>query len=119
MKRDAEVFGEIAGVVDRALRRELRRHRDAGHVLGAECFDCDRSRHRRIDSAGQSDHDVFETAFANVVAHAEDEGLSDFFGLFEREHRIARRAGKLDECRVLFECARAENRPPLRVDDDR
>ena len=57
---DAEVDGEVLGVGPRAVARVARRHGDAVDVVGAERVGRDAGHQRRVDAAGQPDHDVGE-----------------------------------------------------------
>jgi hypothetical protein len=107
---DAEVLGERARVVDRALRRELRRHGDAGDVLRAERFDGDRRGDGGVDAAGEADDDVLEAALADVVAQPEDQRARRSPLPRESPDRLAALAVQLDERRVLLERGRAEDR---------
>ena len=70
---DAEVDAHLAGVVARALRRVARRHRHRVHAVGAERVGADRCGQRRVDAAGDPEHDVAEAALLDVVADAEAE----------------------------------------------
>ena len=70
-------FRQRARVIDGVFRRELRRHGDAGHVLGSERLGGDDRGQRGVDAAGEAEHDVGEAALADVVAHAEDQRVPD------------------------------------------
>ena len=68
---DAERLGEPLRVAARPLRRVARRHRDAVHALRAERLDAERGGERRVDAAGEPDHDVAEAVLRHVVAQPE------------------------------------------------
>src|SRR5439155_2164028 len=95
------------------------RHGDAGDVLRAERLDSDRRRDRRIDPARESDDDILESAFANVIAETEDQAAADLFIFGEGQDRVAARTVEIDERRLLLERFGAEHRLAARVDDDR
>ena len=111
------------GVVEAHLRRVARRHHHRVHAIGAERIDGDRQRQRRIDAAGQPEHDAGEAMLADVVAHAEHERAVDarFFGQRRLDvprprHRravdeidIDRKESFLERRRALHDLARARS----------
>ena len=69
----AEVRAHLAGVVARPLGGEAGRHRDRVDVLGTQRVGGDSGRQRRVDAAGDADHDVGEAVLRDVVAETEPE----------------------------------------------
>ena len=53
----AGALGQVGGVVAGVVRRVLARHRDADHRGRAEGVDRERGDHRRVDAAGEAEHD--------------------------------------------------------------
>ena len=81
----AERLRERARVMPRRLGRVTRRHRHAVHALRAERLDRERRDERRVDPAGDAEHDVAEPVLLDVVAQPELEREAH---LLERvEHR--------------------------------
>ena len=56
------------------LRGEARRQHHAAHAFGSERIDGDRRRQRRIDAAGEPEHDAGEAVLGDVVAQPEHSG---------------------------------------------
>ncbi len=69
---DAGAPGQLRGVVHGTGRGVHRRHRDRVHPAGAEGVHGDRGDQRRVDTAGQPQHDRGEPVLADVVAGAGD-----------------------------------------------
>ena len=91
----AEALGEPPRVGACRLGRVARRHRDAVHALRAERLDGERGRERRVDPAGDADHDVAEAVLADVVAQAELEREPH---LLELGHGSARKGSIRSPC---------------------
>ena len=87
-------------------------------MLFAERFHCQGRGDGGINAARKPDHHVLETAFADVVAEAEDQAAPDFFGVIVRSNRIARLPVQVHHGVVLFERWRAEDRFSVAIDDD-
>ena len=92
---DAELPGQPDRVVDAALGREGSGHGHAKHIVLAQGRDSQGRGDRRINAAAQADDDLFETAFAEVVAEPEDKGIMDVghIGVFGRRTRNRGRNG--------------------------
>ncbi len=92
---DAELPGQPDRIVDAALGREGSGHGHAKHIVLAQGRDGQGGGDRRINAAAQADDDLFETAFAEVVAEPEDKGIMDVghIGVFGRRKRNRGRNG--------------------------
>ena len=102
MPRDS---ASAARVGARLLRPVARRHRDAVHAVGAERLDGERGRERRVDPAGEADHDLAEAVLLDVVAQAELERLAHLLEVVER--RVGRRLAGVDASSITASAARA------------
>ena len=86
---DAETVGDGLRFLHAHLARERRRQPDAEHAPGTERVDRDGGAQRRVDAAGQAEHDSRETVLRDVVSQADNQRA---VGVFERARRAARPA---------------------------
>ena len=113
---DAERLGELLRVAARRLGRVARRHRDAVHALGAERLDAQRRGQRRVDPAGEPDHDVAEAVLRHVVVQPELEREPHLLQVVELLRRAAgarpppARAAARARSRVALHARRARGR---------
>ena len=99
--------------------RKRRRHQDAEDVRSApSASDGDGRGERRVDAAGEAEHDAREAALARVVARAEHQRAPDFrFGVeIGRPGRLARARRDVADDHVGVEDAAARDRMPVGVE---
>src|SRR6266404_9095014 len=67
---DAEILCEGKRVANTSARGELAWHANAGDVSWAEGVNRQGCDHGRVDTAAQSEHGSFETAFGQIIAQS-------------------------------------------------
>ena len=86
----AEVLRQPPRVGARSLGGVAGGHRDAVHVLRPERVDSERGDERRVDAAGEAQHDVAEAVLADVVVQREHEAAAHLLELrLERDDQPA------------------------------
>src|SRR3954465_12877488 len=106
---DAEILDKLAGVIQAALGRKLRRERYASNVFAAECINGDHRSKRGINSAAKAKQSGLEPAFMHVIPQAEDQRFVGFFfvgglSVFDRRRLI-----EIHDNKVLVECLSLRN----------
>ncbi len=118
---DAEFFRELRGIAQAPFARIAGGKRDAPDAFRPERLGGDHGDERRVDAAGEAEHDRLEAALGDVVAHAEDERAEELFFLVGgkgwRGHALTG-AATIDHEHVLGEAGAEGEQVALRVERD-
>ena len=117
-----EAFYHVARIDPRDIGRELRRHHDGAHLVGAQRIDGNGQGQGGIDAARHADQHAREAVLADIVAHAQHQRLVHL--RFRRQRRgqglrHGRGAVERDELQVFREMAQLGADRAGRIHDKR